>query len=520
MADSTPEPQNQTSTQLSAMAYPGVQLILVDYKATIGVPEPILRDAPIEALVDRIVRMAETGVIETSPEAVYNVFFGEIAKAPDKYFAASSTIDTTDAEVYGYGTGFVVTPDGYIVTAAHVVDPGEAELKQAFAETALDTFITAAAAEIETELSADETGYKFTDAQKAKFTEAIGKFFANHLTLESEVSKTVTAQIATAVGVVKAHNPKPVEVISVGEPYPGKDVAVLKMDGQTHLPTMPLGNNDDVNNGDTLHVTGFPAASTFNAGLSEESTLAPTVTEGPLTAKKSNESGTPIFQTQAPASPGNSGGPVLDDRGNVIGSFVAVAVDADGNALEGQGFIIPVSVIREKLSQDNITPTTSDTTTIYNKALDAYFKHYYKRALPLFEQAKKLYPAHPFVDEYITQSQAAIDAGKDETPWSITTWLLIGGGGLLIVILITGTITLLVRRKKNPTPIPGIAGQPYPGQPYPGQPGQPYPGQPGQPGYPPQEYAQPGQPYPGTPQQPGYPPQGFAQPGQPYPGTP
>jgi S1-C subfamily serine protease len=495
-------PPVQTATKIADRSYPGVQLIETDFTASLSVPDATIDQGAMNRLQERLTRQAITGGIDTTQAAIMDALVTEIAKDPLTYFKPTSSLRNTTATISGFGTGWVVTPDGYIVTAAHVVNPNPDEIKKAFVDSALNDFVTADAKS----LTQDST-VKFTPDQVKKLTDAAATFDAHYLTMGA-VTKAVSAQIGVGVaGFKKVDKGKPIEVVSAGESYPGKDVAILKIDGETHLPTLPVGQDADVAAGNTLYVAGYPAASTFYSGLSKDSQLQPTVTQGPLTAVKSNPSGTPIFQTQAPASPGNSGGPVLDDAGKVVGILVAAAVNDQGVALENQEFVIPASVINEKLNQSNIHPTESDTTATYNKALDAYYQHYYKQALPLFQKVSNLYPGHPYVQDFITKSQSAIDAGKDETPAGVGLYLMIGGGVLVVVILVVGLV-LLLRRKKQPA-----AGQPA----QPGQFGQ----QPGQFGQPAQQgqFGQPAQPglFQPAPQGPGgqfgtaVPPQGYPQ---------
>ncbi|HPF77280.1 serine protease, partial [Phycicoccus elongatus] len=429
-----------------------------------------------------------------------------------------------------FGTGFVVNAEGYLVTAAHVIAPDPDELKVEFARAGLRDLIANDLDEVQA------SGVAYSPANLDTLAQAFQDWYVRYLEV-GEVSTTVSAQIGVATaGVDKTQRGQPAEIIKVGAPYPGKDVAVLKLDGAAHLPTLPLGDDADVPEGSTLHVTGYPAASTFSSGMSADSQVQPTITEGPLTAIKKTETGMPVFQTQAPASPGNSGGPVLDDAGNVVGILVASAVADDGTALEGQEFVIPISVVRQMLNETNVKPGESATTQAYNVALGAYFDKYYKRAMPEFQRVQALYPEHPYVAEYITRTQQAIDAGKDETPNSLMLWVALAGGVLMVLAVGgVGGFLLLRKRGKGPAPVAGTApqGGPWPGYPgpqghqgipghqeipgqqgYAGQPG--FPGQQSPPGQPPQHaHQQPapagpmGQPaWPAQPQQPAsHPPQ-------------
>ena len=510
--------------ELAARTYPGVQLVEVDYAATLSVPDATVDQVALNRLIRKLALEAATGGIGTTEAELRKAAVDEIAKDPFAIFKPTKTLQSVKAELTGFGTGFVINPEGYMVTAAHVVNADPAELKQQFALSGLQSFTKQAIADL---------GSGYTPEEIEKLGGALQKWFAKYLTVGA-ISKVVSAQLGVAVaGFQKTTKGKPVDIINVGEPYPGKDVAILKLDGESHVPTLPLGEDADVQQGDTLHVAGYPAASTFYSGLSKDSQLQPTITDGPLTAIKKSTTGSPIFQTQAPASPGNSGGPVLDGKGNVVGILVASAVDDGGTALEGQEFVIPISVVREKLKQNNVTAAPSDTTTAYATALGSYFNKYYSQAMPDLQRVKALYPAHPYVTDYIALTQTAIDQGKDETPRSTWIWVVAGLAGLLVIGGLVAALVLRGRRRRVPTQTM------HPGQPAMGQPAMaqfaqagPYQGAPSQQPYPPQyqdpqqypqQYPQqqpypqqyPQQPYPQ--QAPGqYPPQQQ----QPYPGQP
>ncbi|WP_233150077.1 serine protease [Kineosporia sp. A_224] len=525
-------PGVKQSTRIADRAYPGIQLISNYYTAEVAVPEVVVDDVALQRLVTRLEAQVLVGAVDSTEAAVVDALVDEIAENTTTYFKPSKTMRTTKASVGYVGTGWVVTPDGYMVTAAHVVDTPQDELVQAFAASALDTFVEQDVKELQS-----GGGMKFTDKQVAKLAKGIEAWDAKYLELGG-VQQQLSAQIGVALpGFGKGQKGVPVEVISKGEAYPGKDVAVLKVDGQTHLPTLPVGKDADVTAGSTLYVAGYTGASTFYAGMSADSEVQPAVTEGPISAVKSNTAGVPYFQTQAPAGHGNSGGPVMDEAGDVVGILVAGSIDpGTGQTVEGQQWVLPISVVTEKLNQSNIKPTASDTTTMYNTALESYYQHYYERALPQFQQVANLYPGHPYAQEFVTKSQTAISSGQDRTP-SGMGFLLVAGVVGVVVLLGVALLVLLLRRGRKgrgggpagqapvqaaPQQLVGAAqgyapqGQQFAqaGQ----QPQQPY-AQPqyGQQQYPPQQYTQQPTAQPQY-QQPQYPQQGqpqYAQPQQP-----
>jgi len=86
----------------------------------------------------------------------------------------------------------------------------------------------------------------------------------------------------------------------------GRDLAILRIEG-SDLPFLSLASVADLSIGQQVLLIGAPE------GLSQ------TVSAGLVSAIRLLESGTKVIQTTAPASPGNSGGPLLTREGRVIG---------------------------------------------------------------------------------------------------------------------------------------------------------------------------------------------------------
>lgn len=111
------------------------------------------------------------------------------------------------------------------------------------------------------------------------------------------------------------------------------DLALLTVSGDNAWTPVDLGNSDSLRVGDVVLAIGNP----FGYGH--------TVTSGIISAK-SRVIGTgpydDFLQTDASIHPGNSGGPLLDFRGRVIG--INTAVDSQG---PGIGFAIPINLVRQ-----------------------------------------------------------------------------------------------------------------------------------------------------------------------------
>ena len=171
-----------------------------------------------------------------------------------------------DTPVFGAGSGFIVSPDGVILTNAHVVR------------------------------DAKEVTVKLQDRREYR---------------------------ARVLG----SDPK-------------TDVAVLKIDAK-NLPVVPIGKSADLKVGEWVLAIGSPFG------------LDSTVTAGVVSAKGRSlpdDSAVPFIQTDVAVNPGNSGGPLFNTRGEVIGINSQIYSQTGG--YQGLSFAIPIDVayrIKEQL---------------------------------------------------------------------------------------------------------------------------------------------------------------------------
>jgi serine protease Do len=117
------------------------------------------------------------------------------------------------------------------------------------------------------------------------------------------------------------------------------DLAVIKIDTSSPLPTVKLGNSDSAEVGDWVEAIGSPFA------------LSQTVTAGIISAKNrtiepgANGQFQHFIQTDAAINPGNSGGPLLNMNGEVIGVNTAIFTQSAG--YQGIGFAMPSNTVAE-----------------------------------------------------------------------------------------------------------------------------------------------------------------------------
>src|SRR6202043_1695279 len=118
------------------------------------------------------------------------------------------------------------------------------------------------------------------------------------------------------------------------------DLALLKVAPRKPLPATHFGDSDKARIGDWVIAIGDP----FGIGS--------TVTAGIVSARNRNINAGPyddFIQTDAPINRGNSGGPLFDMDGNVIGINSQIYTPSGGSV--GIGFAIPANLAREVVAK-------------------------------------------------------------------------------------------------------------------------------------------------------------------------
>ena len=247
-----PQTEQEPVSQVEQVQQPTVQRAA--FLPTQNTPDFV--DAA-ESSVNAVVHIM-TKVVRQS--TTYNDFFG--ALLGQLYGYPGQTRNNT---MVAYGSGVVLTPDGYIVTNNHVVE------------------------------GADEV----------------------EVTFNNKVKKT-----ATVIGT-----------------DPTTDLALIKVEA-SDLDYLVFGDSDQVRIGEWVLAVGNP----FN--------LTSTVTAGIVSAKARNLSilgeGTSVesfIQTDAAVNPGNSGGALVNTKGELVGINAAIA--SHTGSYEGYSFAIPSNIVRK-----------------------------------------------------------------------------------------------------------------------------------------------------------------------------
>jgi serine protease Do len=176
---------------------------------------------------------------------------------------------------HAIGSGVIVDPDGYIITNAHVVE-GAQRIRVVLPEAPI------------------------------------------HMPMQLAAAGKTQILDAKLIGVHR-------EI----------DLALLKVNSKTPLPTLSLGSGRSVRQGQLVFAIGSPEGlqSTVTMGIVSSVARQP-VPDKPMV----------YIQTDAPINPGNSGGPLVDMEGYVVGINTFIFTQAGGS--EGLGFAIPARVVK------------------------------------------------------------------------------------------------------------------------------------------------------------------------------
>ncbi len=209
--------------------------------------------------------------------------------------AFSETREERDVE-FGTGSGFIFTPYGHVLTNYHVIE-----------STTIEDRI--GRRDVQIELSVDRIEVVLPGST------------------DTEKDMRVSASI---------------EAVD-----PELDLAVLSIAGGD-LPYLAFGDSEAVAQGDAVQVYGFPFGRQVEVGKVNLPDIVPRVSasRGSVAATRTDASGgTAYLQTTATVNPGNSGGPMLDEDGYVLGVVRLKLRDSDGI-----GFAIPVNAVKDFLT--------------------------------------------------------------------------------------------------------------------------------------------------------------------------
>lgn len=332
----------------------------------------------------------------------------------------------------GSGSGFIIHPDGVILTSGHVVAPtrNPADLER-------DLRRNGAIAALVKHFPVDELRALYRGDELDRYVNLLG---ADGRVDEVKVVNRVELSNGEAL-------PFTIQRFSPELGKGGTDLAVLKID-RKGLPSLSLGDSEETRIGESIWSIGYPAVASstddvIGGWLSRDSDLEATVNPGTITAIKRNVANTPVFQSNVAIYRGNSGGPAVNKQGEVIGVSTWGHTDA-----EQIKFLVPVNVARQLLTEAKV-PASSDGefNQQYRAALDAAYDGRWVEAKRDLVRASTLFPNSPDLIRFGRDAERAI---ASMPPWKLypaATWAFAG-----VLLVSAAWATAAAMRSRTPAP--------------------------------------------------------------------
>ena len=124
------------------------------------------------------------------------------------------------------------------------------------------------------------------------------------------------------------------------------DLAILRLSAGG-IPALPLGDSASVQLAQDVRVVGYPLTDVLGSSIK--------ITRGTVAGIVDHE-GQRLFQVDAAVNPGNSGGPLVNERGEVIG---VASAKLSGEEISNVGFAVPVAEVRDLLARHGISFTAA-----------------------------------------------------------------------------------------------------------------------------------------------------------------
>lgn len=343
------------------------------------------------------------------------------------------------------GSGFIVNENGYIITNAHVVD----HLIDNLTPYLLDKVV----GEIKNDVARENP--ELPPAVLNLTAEELKDYFLRYANERpygwyDVIYNLIIFNPEQKSGTLDEYIDKgfEAEIKKPGEPFPnlGKDIAILKIE-KKDLPIIKLiDDSGKLKEGAKLFSVGFPAA----ADVTINELLKATLTQGVLGAIKESPQGQyKVFQTDALITPGNSGGPILNEQGLAVGVATFVTGTGEGATFN---FAIPANIVRELMNELNVKNDGGTVQEHFEKGLKFYWRKECLKAKEEFQLAKSL-AGFNFLDDYIKKCEEIIARGESRrvfyvavVPLSMDTIL---AGSLGVVAIFTLIFIFFLRRKRK-----------------------------------------------------------------------
>src|SRR6266852_394072 len=220
------------------------------------------------------------------------------------------------------GTGWFVDSNGWVVTNGHVVQPAHQPPMWLINEQAQRAVVAACVYE---ELANQGVGPgQRPDLEDQLRRAAMARAYPS---ARVEIKPTIFILMANGFRLpakVDKYSP-PVSTQMGAGVMSGRDLALLSVEA-SGMPAFKLAESKNVKIGDPIHILGFPGVVLSHELLNATAKVEASVTNGAISSFKQDVQNQPVIQTDAPAAWGNSGGPAVNARGDIVGVLTFVSL--------------------------------------------------------------------------------------------------------------------------------------------------------------------------------------------------
>ncbi|HET7466657.1 MAG TPA: serine protease [Candidatus Dormibacteraeota bacterium] len=452
-----PAPKPLTASRIETASRPAVVLVQANYTVSTSLPSFTIPESKIKSvLVPKLQALVNEGKLNPYDKAaVDRAAINFILANPDAYYVPGPRTHDTFG-IVATGSGFFVTEDGYLVTAAHVVSADKADL---LAETLAAAMDPQSVAQLRQDLAdslARDTGLTMTDAQLNTMVAFTERWLNKYLAIDNVDVKyylgTGTVETGDNLTGVGAR----ASVVSL-DPYgTGHDVAIMKANVSGASTLQLAAGTPHI--GEATYPLGYPRQGYLDEAAPLDQTISATMTTGKVDTTQDQKGGWTAWGTDAQITHGNSGGPVLGPDGKVLGLVSFGEVDAKGNLVPGQAYFVPAQYIRAALAADSVQlkdDPKSLTSTYYHALAEGDIQRY-RTELGLLQDIQARTTFNGYIKDDVVSTEGKILSGNDKTPPDLLVYVLPAAatsGGLIVLVLITWTALAIIGRRRKPAPV-------------------------------------------------------------------
>jgi len=311
---------------------------------------------------------------------------------------------TVTSYIGAMGSGFFVNSRGYLITNGHVVYSFTSKNYKDDYYTK-DLIIQDAVVTMLNHYS-QTYGYTFSQAD-VQYTLDYNRQYGQ----TSDLFRSVYIILGDAQGdVIEAKRGISATVVN-NDPFLGRDLALLKVE-LTNTPALLIADSDSVSTGDTVYAFGYPGVVTFHPALSPSTLLSPSMTSGIVSAKRLTAQDISAIQHSASVTHGNSGGPLVNEEGKVVGVNNMGSINDVGLEVAGFNFAIASNVLKNFLQENGVENSQGTIDSQYQRGLAYSYTKMYASAKSDFDAVSSIFTYHWRAQQLSADCQLSLSRGE------------------------------------------------------------------------------------------------------------